>query len=258
MTEPSVAHDEDRLLLHALADGELDAAAAMALERRLKEDPRLAVEFDRIIAAKDAVARLDRVEVLPDFRARIAALSLGQRAEPAGSQRWKRNLVTGWQAMAASVLVTAVVASGGTYLWTAQRVAISMADEVAGSHRRSLLAASPVDVASSNRHTVKPWLDAKLGISPPATDLATLGFPLVGGRVDVLGKEPVPTLVYRHNEHLITLFAAPGGERSTTPADLVAGGYNMVHWEAGGFAYWAVSDLEAGELQAFVASYRTN
>ena len=127
---------------------------------------------------------------------------------------------------------------------------------VAASHRRGLLATSPVDIASSDRHTVKPWLDAKLGISPPATDLASQGYPLLGGRVDVLGANTVPTLVYRHNEHLITVLAAPGAHSETAPAAETAGGYNIVHWTQGGFGFWAVSDIEPAELAAFVADYR--
>ena len=161
----------------------------------------------------------------------------------------------GWQNIAAAVIVTAFLASGATY-WLASPRSASLEDLIAAGHRRSLLAATPVDVQSSDRHTVKPWLDAHLGISPPAPDLALVGYPLIGGRVDVLGQQAVPTLVYRHNEHTISVVALPGSAGSSAPHALASGGYNMVEWSANGFAFTAVSDLELGELQAFVEGYR--
>lgn len=250
--------DDGTLLLHALADGELDAATILALERRLVTDPALASAFDSIVALKDRVSHLERPAVSAEFRARIAAMAAPQApATPVLSRAWP-GFFDGWRAIAASVLVTAFIAGGASYLLRTAGPGLSMQDAIAGSHRRSLLAASPVDIASSDRHTVKPWLDAKLGISPPASDLAAQGFALVGGRVDVLGTNTVPTLVYRHNEHLITLLAAPGAHADTAPEAIVAGGYNMVHWSSGGFSFWAVSDLEPAELHAFVADYRSN
>jgi anti-sigma factor RsiW len=112
-------------------------------------------------------------------------------------------------------------------------------------------------VLSSDRHTVKPYLDAHLGLSPPAPDLATQGYPLVGGRVEVIGQQPVPTLVYRHNEHTISVVARPGTTAAAAPKPLASGGYNMVEWSGDGFAFTAVSDLEPDELRSFVADYVT-
>ena len=74
---------------------------------------------------------------------------------------------------------------------------------------RSLMASQPIDVASSDRHTVKPWFNGKLPESPRVVDLTTQGFPLVGGRIDVIGLTPAPTLVYRHRLHVISLTALP-------------------------------------------------
>jgi anti-sigma factor RsiW len=251
MTGPMTT--DDRLLLNALADGELDAATALQLERRLAEDPGLAAEYHRILALKDRVIALERPTVTAEFASRISALA---PPSPVALRPKRPSFYTGWQALAASVIVTAFLASGLTYLATSGRPGFSIEDEVAGGHRRSLLAASPVDIASSDRHTVKPWLDARLGVSPPATDLAAQGYPLIGGRVDVLGTATVPTLVYRHNEHLITLIAQPGATGSTTPTADFAGGYNLLHWTQSGFTFWAVSDLEPAELKAFAEDYR--
>ncbi|UDL89135.1 anti-sigma factor [Mesorhizobium sp. PAMC28654] len=282
------------LMIHALVDGELDAAAALAVERRIAADPALGAEHARIVALQGAVARLPRAEVSDDFMARMAAIgSMGSaQATPAPAQAapvqaedvqgmpsalsgqtarrqnaqirpsqarpaWRRFGSFEWRSLAASIVVTAVLASGATQWVMTSNAPDSFADAVAGGHRRSLLAASPFDIASSDRHTVKPWLDARIGVSPPAPDLAADGYALVGGRVEVIADRPVPALVYRHREHLITLVASPQDKGSATaPTDLSAGGFSMVRWSDGAFSYWAISDMERPELDDFAARFR--
>lgn len=244
-----------RLLIHALVDGELDAAAALTLERRIASDPALAAEHARIAALHAAVSNLPRPEISDALRARIAGAGTHKQAatKPANySLRW-----SGWRAMAASALVSAAVASGATYWMTAPIAQDNFATAIASSHRRSLLAASAVDVASSDRHTVKPWLDARIGVSPPAPDLAKDGYSLLGGRVEVIGDKPVPALVYRHNEHLITLVAMPQ-EIAVTPAkaELSANGFSLIRWNDGAFSYWAISDTERPVLEDFVRRFQ--
>lgn len=274
------------LMIHALVDGELDAAAALAVERRIAADPALAAEHARILALQGAVGRLPRPDVSDAFRARIAAIGPASAQRPqdeaqsalpgliAGaaqqrratdarpsqarpSPRVRRIGSFDWRAMAASIVMTAVLASGATQWVMFNAASDSVAAEIAGDHRRSLLSASPIDIVSSDRHTVKPWLDARIGVSPPAPDLATDGFALIGGRVEVVSGRPVPALVYRHREHLITLVAEPQqGGRVTEPKDVSSGGFSMVHWTDGAFSYWAISDMERPELDDFVARFR--
>ena len=161
--------------------------------------------------------------------------------------------------MAASIVVTAFLASSVTYWAIPRNAPPSIADAVAGLHRQALLAASPTDVLSSDRHTVKPWLDARIGVSPPAVDLSADGFTLLGGRVDIIAGAPVPALVYRYNEHLITLVAVPRQQATADVAvavPLSADGFNLVHWTDSAFSYWATSDMEKDELDRFVARFR--
>ncbi|MBZ9742415.1 MULTISPECIES: anti-sigma factor family protein [unclassified Mesorhizobium] len=279
------------LMIHALVDGELDAAAALAVERRIAADPRLAAEHARILALRGAVSRLPRPDVGDAFLARIAAIGApatqardeepqrgtpsalpgliagagpGQRREAGArpsqvrpSPRTRRFGSFDWRAMAASIMISAVLASGATQWVMQSGVDDGFAAAVASGHRRSLLAASPIDIVSSDRHTVKPWLDARIGVSPPAPDLAQDGFALIGGRVEVISGRPVPALVYRHREHLITLVAEPRqGGKATQPDDVSSGGFSMVHWSDGAFSYWAISDMERPELDDFVARFR--
>lgn len=249
-----IERNDDRLLLNAMADDELDAATSLALERRLAAEPALAAEYERIRAVKSAMGRLERPAVSDDFAARIAAL-----AKPRATTHAARGTswVDDWRAMAASLVVAAGLSSGLTYSLVAPGASQSVEDEIVGGHRRSLLASSAIDVASSDRHTVRPWFDAKLGIAPPTPDLAAKGFPLVGGRVEVVSGQPVPTLVYRHGAHMITVVAKPvASGLAAQPVASTDEGYNIVRWTSRGFAYWAVSDLDAAQLDAFVAVLR--
>src|SRR5260221_9630446 len=87
-------------------------------------------------------------------------------------------------------------------------------DGIVDAHIRSLMASQPIDVASSDRHTVKPWFNGRIPQAPRVVDLAKEDFPLVGGRIDVVGELPVPTLVYGHRKHLISLTAIPEPRRA--------------------------------------------
>ncbi|TGS11514.1 anti-sigma factor [Mesorhizobium sp. M2E.F.Ca.ET.209.01.1.1] len=273
-----------KLMIHALVDGELDAAAALAVERRMAADPELAAEHARLVALRGAVASVPRPAVSDDFLARIAAIAQVKSPEEAEApqaasakaeqqpqlqqgkviemrpraSRWFNSF--DWRQMAASIVLTAFLASGATqWLATADNGAESFAVAVANGHRRSLLAATPVDIVSSDRHTVKPWLDGRIGVSPPAPDMAKDGYALLGGRVEVIGDRPMPALVYRHHEHLITLVAAPRqNEAKSVPVadDLEAGGFLLVHWTDDAFSYWAISDAERPALDDFVARFR--
>jgi len=235
--------DHPLLLVHAYCDGELDPANALAFERRMAEDPLLAAERDRIMAFKSAMAKLRPAGVAPPaLRARVE--------RTVGLNRTTRRPT--WSALAASILLSAVIASAAT--WRLLVPGGLVPDEVVDSHIRSLMAAQPFDVASSDRHTVKPWFNGHTIQSPRVVDLASDGFPLIGGRVDVIAKTPVPSLVYRYQKHLITVTqvqgpAPPSGVRTTE-------GYHVIGWMDGGVAYWAVSDVGEGELKKFVQLFR--
>ena len=104
-----------------------------------------------------------------------------------------------------------------------------IADEVIDSHLRSLLADHLTDVASSDKHTVKPWFAGRTELSPPGVDLASQGFPLIGGRLDLIEGKPIPALVYRAGKHVINVFVLPA-QRGDFAESVTRRGYNLRHW----------------------------
>jgi anti-sigma factor RsiW len=240
--------ENDRLLLNAYIDGELDPAHALEFERRLADSPALADERTRIEALRGAMReRLPRDFASPELRHRIAAL-----ARPQSSPVHSR---TGWVRMAASVAVAFAAGSIATLLTVGPGSREPVPELLVASHVRALMASQAVDVPSSDRHTVKPWFNGKLPQSPRVVDLAAQGFVLLGGRIDVIGLTPVPTLVYRVRQHVISLMALPASRRADAkprPID----GYNLVEWTDGPLVYWAVSDVAAPDLENFAKAFR--
>jgi anti-sigma factor RsiW len=126
-----------------------------------------------------------------------------------------------------------------------------VAVEAVATHVRATLNNHLIQVASSDQHTVKPWLSARLDYSPPVQDLASEGFALTGGRLDMLNKQRVATLVYSHRLHTIDVFVRP--ESAPAPSTLrTVRGFNVVHATGAGMDWLAVSDVSADELTQFV------
>ncbi len=115
---------------------------------------------------------------------------------------------------------------------------------------RATLADRLIDVASSDQHTVKPWLSARLPFSPRVADFSGEGFPLAGARLDYVDGSPAAVLVYKRRRHTIDLYVWPGAPPAGAAAQ--RNGFNLERFGAGGLQYWAVSDLDRKELEDFV------
>jgi anti-sigma factor RsiW len=122
-----------------------------------------------------------------------------------------------------------------------------IAQEVLASHVRATLGNRLVDVASSDQHTVKPWLSARLAFSPPVADFSGQGFELRGGRLDYVDGQSVAVLVYQRRQHLIDVFVWPAREE-TAAQTLTRDGFTIERFAGGGMSFSLVSDLNRNEL----------
>ena len=248
----STPDDDSVLLVHAYLDGELDPTNALSVTQQMEKEPALAAEAERIKALQRLIReKLPREEAPSGLRARIEK-SLGGRSA-------RNHIQPSWRALAASIALTAMVASSSTWFFVeSQQTTTIIADTLVSDHIRSMMAPEPVDVASSDRHTVKPWFNGRIPNSPRVVDLAKDDFRLIGGRVDVVGQMPVSTLVYRRAKHIISLTAMPAKSYFEFRSPHNVNGYNVVRWVENGVSYWAVSDLEARQLEDFAQLFRTS
>jgi anti-sigma factor RsiW len=241
--------DNDELMLNAYCDGELDPVSASEFERRLASHESLKARYDRLLSLRQAVRSLPQSDVPASLQARIQSRLDAER--PSNVTVLRRRSWSS-QALAAAALLGAVLSS--SVMMTVDQFAQreNVGSQVVAGHIRGLLAPQPYDIASSDRHTVKPWFTARLPESPQVPDLSAQGFTLLGGRVDVIGHDPVATIVYKHAAHTVSLTTLRPGQ--PVPDQTIAG-YNVRSWSDKDFTYVAVSDLPAADLAAFERAF---
>jgi anti-sigma factor RsiW len=122
--------------------------------------------------------------------------------------------------------------------------------DLVADHVRALQAGTLAEVASTDRHTVKPWFQGRLDYAPPVFDLAAEGFPLMGGRIEHVRGSVIAALAYTRNRHVIDVFVWPSAAQQA-PLRSMRKGFNVLHWADGSMQYWAVSDLERTEMERF-------
>jgi anti-sigma factor RsiW len=241
---------ETEQFLHAYMDGELDLINSLAVEQHLHECQRCMQQWENQQALRNKLSDATLYFKAPTaVRERLVAAvrPAVRKSAPGRPPSW--SWLTFGLPLAAALVAAAVLLPS---ILSGPRARNTVMAELTTSHVRSLMPGHLADVASSDRHTVKPWFAGKLDFSPPVKDLAGAGFPLTGGRLDYIGQRPVAALVYQRHQHLINLFVWPSTDRAVAPA--VAGtrqGYNMVRWAGQGMAFWAVSDLNDKELLEF-------
>ena len=247
--------DSDELQMNAYCDGELDPASAIDFERRLATVGSLKARYDRLLSLRRAVRSLPQFEMPRGLQDRInSALDAerpGEAGRPVQAGRLTRRSWS-FQALAAAAVFGAVISS--SVMLTIERYGQreDVARQVVAGHIRGQLATQPFDVASSDRHTVKPWFTSRLPASPQVPDLAAQGFVLVGGRVDVIGHDPVATIVYKHAAHTVSLTTLPPGQ---SVSDQTVAGYNVRSWSDAQFSDVAVSDLPSADLATFERAF---
>jgi anti-sigma factor RsiW len=256
---------ERELLLHGLADGELDAANSLAMEEHLRTCQGCSAAYLEILRQKELLKGEGvRFRAPASLRARVMAAiepeEAGAPMESPGNWPLKPPTVAQirprrFSLRAAAPVFSAVALAASLILFVNSWNPPSNVDgELVSAHVRSLLASHLTDVASSDQHTVKPWFLGKLDFAPPVIDLAQKDFPLIGGRLDYIGRREVAALIYKRHGHVINLFIWPRG--ALKAATETSDGYHILSWEKEGFTFTAISDLNAAELGDFEAALR--
>jgi anti-sigma factor RsiW len=233
--------------LEAYVDGELSAAESAAFDRHAAECPACRRQIERQLRLR-ARLRADLVKPTAGDRLRHRILSsLPQDAPvPFGRPLARRR----WMELAMAASVAAILASSATFYLVSPTGERDWQQAILASHLRATMSGHVIDVASSDRHTVKPWFGGKTKVAPIVLDLAPAGYPLIGGRLDIPQKDPLPVLVYRAGPHVVSVYVrATDGAPPTGLAKL--DGFSILTWSDGGLSYSAVSDADSAELESF-------
>jgi anti-sigma factor RsiW len=243
--------------LNAFVDGELDLKSQLEFEAWLRNDTALRTHADRLRQLRGALREGAEYHVAPTaLRQRLAASLAPPAAVPpqrpwAGAatavQRW-----LGWRPLVASLMMASVLAIALNFAWMRWALGDRVLEDVVASHVRSTLGQRLVDVASSDRHTVKPWLSSKLDFSPPVSELQLPGSVFLGGRVDYIDGRPVAALAYQQGRHVVNAYLWPGEGKDRGTVFSSVRGFEVAHWTRSGMNHWVISDLGRDEFTMVV------
>jgi anti-sigma factor RsiW len=248
--------EQTRQLASAYLDNELSATESLTLERHLQECAECAGEVSALAALSSQIKAHARYHAAPPAlldKVQAAIAPAASRPSPASFS--KSGFFSAWGQWLGAAAMACLLA--GITVWyisgrNAESGLVNAVNAIVASHIRSTLSRQPFDVASSDRHTVKPWFSGKLDFAPPVTDLSAQGFALLGGRLDFVDGQTAAVLVYGRRKHVIDLYVRPNVSKGdSSPQQRESKGYNLVDWRRSGMHFTAVSDLAADELMDF-------
>ena len=231
-------------MVDAYVDGELSATDSSAFETALQGCPECRKRLEAARAMSGLLRELP-TDPAPDLlRARIERELRAIAGRPRDRVRW--------MAVAASLIVAVSIGwVGGTLTGKGGREG----DEVIAGYLRMASSEHAADVVSSDRHTVKPWFASRIDYAPPVHDLTAAGFPLAGGRLDIVEGRKVAVLVYRRNQHKVALMLWPAVSAGNTAVKVLQrDGFALAEWRHAGFEMRAVSDLAPDEIASFATA----
>jgi len=188
-------------------------------------------------------------DALTRVQMKRAIQAAGKRFTP--SADFRRRMV-----LAAAAMILVVGALTSTYMATQSGRDVAYRDhivsEIADLHVETLASSSPVDVISTDRHTVKPWFQGKIPFAFNLPELQNSEFSLLGGRMTYLDQTPGAHLIYDVRKHHISVFVfqerslpAKLDEKSLSPNRL---SFSMETWSQGGLRYFVIGDASAGDI----------
>jgi Predicted transmembrane transcriptional regulator (anti-sigma factor) len=235
-----------RKLIDGYLDEELDLVNHLEIENHLSDCAACSDEYENRRALKSAFDESFYFHAPAGLRKKIQTELRRSGSESTRRQFWQ------WRWLALAGPAAAIILLSFFLLREGPANNEPLVAEMVSNHVRSMMVNHLTDVPSTDQHTVKPWFEGKLNFSPPVINLDSQGYTLIGGRLDYAAGRPVAALVYQRRQHIINLFIYPStGNVSSESKVSTQQGFNLIHWEKSGMAFWAVSDLNVDELRDF-------
>jgi anti-sigma factor RsiW len=239
-------------------DGELPAADASALNVHMRTCADCAADALGRVQLKRAVAVAagSRYQPSAQLRAKVQskiAASVATKPARVGVNWW-------WRIAVPLVAVVVVAVAIGLHERNAQTARQNTYSELADLHVSTLASATPFDVISTDRHTVKPWFQGRIPFTFNLPELQGSDFTLLGARVSYLDQSPGAHLIYQLRKHEISvfIFQNPGSDSNATsqPAPIHALSFNMESWTQDGLRYFVVGDVGQSDIEALAKLLR--
>ncbi|HXJ86524.1 MAG TPA: anti-sigma factor [Candidatus Binatia bacterium] len=239
-----MACDAPREKLDAYVDGELPPSEATALAKHLRECAQCSADALERVQMKRAVALAGkRYQLSPELRHKVQQ-SLTKRTR---RESWV------WRIVALPATLVLLLSLGISLYVAHEKVQRQRVySELADLHVATLASGTPVDVVSTDRHTVKPWFEGKIPFSFNLPELQGSDFTLVGGRVSYLVQSPGAHLIYRLRQHEISVFIFQdrGGETAvpaSSPISVLS--FTVDSWTKNGLRYFVIGDVGARDIE---------
>lgn len=238
--------------LDTYLDGELPVGEMKDLDAHLRNCPGCVADVLSRLQLRRTVQSAGR-RYRPDSEFR-------QRVRLQITSRSRRPFWRGWLAAAAVVAGLFLAALGVTYFGRQRSERAQTFSELADLHVAALAGSNPVDVVSTDRHTVKPWFAGKIPFAFDLPELQNSEFSLVGGRVTYLGQEPGAELIYRFRKHEISVFIfQEGAAGQALPSDSGPQkrvSFTVETWSAGGLRYFVLGDAGAEDIAKLASLFK--
>jgi anti-sigma factor RsiW len=236
--------------LDAYVDGELPEQESAAMDEHMHTCRDCAAEaFRRMQMKRDTRVAALRFTPPPGLQQRIEK-SIAPKRRPLAF------LLSPALAFAVALVLLVAVSAMVMMMRRAERQ--QALAQLVDLHVAALASSNPVDVVSTDRHTVKPWFQGKLPFTFNLPELEGSPYKLVGGKVVYFDHRPGAHLIFELRKHELSLFIVQ--QSASTPAGRFSraeNGFSIESWTANGLQYVIVSDAGANDVHALGELMRT-